>query len=192
MNCKNLFEDLRKSISLDEMDEMLYAFDKWERYTGSPAGEAAVDYIMDSLRKYGVTCHTEEYEPLVSLPICASVEVLGENRIQIPAIADVFSTDANDLVGELYVDQPGALTKNEEKERLAAYQGKIILTTGGRIKGDFVLKAKAAGARAVLHMAPEDNPCIMHGTVGCVWGTPTTETLSKTKLIPCAGIYKAS
>ncbi len=190
ITCKDLFEVIRKEMHSMEIDHMLHAFDKWERYTGSPAGEAAVDYILERLQEAGIPSHTEEYEPLVSLPLHAEVQVLGENGFLIPAIADVFSTDAFDLEGELYIDRPGNLTKNEERQRLSEYCGKIVLSTGGRIRGDFVLKAKAAGALDVLHMAPEDNPCIMHGTIGCVWGTPTQNTLSNTKLLPCAGIFK--
>ena len=44
--CKELEEAVCRELSIARMKQDAEAFSKWERYSGSPDGEASVDYLI--------------------------------------------------------------------------------------------------------------------------------------------------
>jgi hypothetical protein len=86
---------------------------QWERYTGSPAGESAADFILRRLEENGVKPKRETYSMYRSLPVSSMVTLVSplEGR-SYAATAAVYSADAKGLVGELYFDEAGQRKTN--------------------------------------------------------------------------------
>ena len=81
---KNLFKDgetlskiILEQLNVRNMRQTIERFNTLYRYTGHPDGEAAVDYLVERLRQYGVPTERLFYDAYLSLPLDASVEVLS-------------------------------------------------------------------------------------------------------------------
>ncbi len=179
-------------VSLDNMRRTLDAFSKLHRYTGSEQGEASVEYIKAYLDKYGVPCSILTYQCFRSLPVSASVTLIGEGTV-FPALAAVFSGEAAGLAGELYYD---VQSENEPKyeldarHRFEAFKGKIVLTNSR--SGDFAYRAAQAGALGVINIWAQDEELLHHNTIGTVWGNPTVHDIHRHSYIPFVGVTRSS
>lgn len=184
-----LWEALSTEVNVDNIWRDAEAFSRWERYTGSEDGEAAVDYIIKRMEEYHVPVRRETYRAYRSLPVSAMVEVLSpEKGRRYAATAAVYSGRAEKLTGEVvYDDADGKkLTPLENDRRFAAFRNKIVLTRSG--DPDFALDAKRAGALAVLKIWAYD--IYHHWTIGSVWGTPSTEEIHQHSFLPFAELKK--
>lgn len=158
-------------LNLERMKKDAAAFSKWERYSGSEAGETCVDYMIRELQEAGVSCERCEYELLRSLPVEASITVEGKTEQTVEAIAAVYSGDAREVRGEIWydeVDSDRKLSWNEQERRFASMKGKIVLTYD--LSFQLYYEAARAGAIGVIAVWPKD--LHHHDTMGGVWGMP--------------------
>ena len=166
-------EEILRELNLGRMKEDAEVFSRLERYSGSEAGEAAVDYLVQELKAAGIGYERHYYELMRSLPVQASVRVKkpGELDFTVEAIAAVYSGEAHGLEGELVWDwmcDKGPLTGVEQEKRFSAFKGKIVLTYD--ISFPFYYEAARAGALGIIAIWPKD--IHHHDTMGGVWGMP--------------------
>lgn len=166
-------EQILKELNLHRMKEDAEVFSRLERYSGSEAGEAAVDYLVQELEAAGIEHERHYYELMRSLPVQASVTVKksGEPDFTVEAIAAVYSGEANGLQGELVWDEmcaKGQLSGMEQEERFRTFKGKIILTYDTSFS--FYYESARAGALGIIAIWPKD--IHHHDTMGGVWGMP--------------------
>ena len=126
-------EQILKELNLHRMKDDAEVFSRLERYSGSEAGEAAVDYLVQELEAAGIEHERHYYELMRSLPVQASVTVKksGEPDFTVEAIAAVYSGEAHGLTGELVWDEmctKGQLNGMEQEERFRTFKGKIVET----------------------------------------------------------------
>ena len=68
-------QDLEAKERLREHLEYLCSFDK---LSGEPEAYRAVEYILDVLKKYGISCHEENLPAYLSNPVNSVLIVNGE------------------------------------------------------------------------------------------------------------------
>ena len=183
-----LRETMLQELNPQNMLETVHEFSHLFRYSGTEEGEKAVSYLEGKLSDTGVPFHHYEYEGFFSRPIKAVLEV-GE--LSYPLIGDVYSSEADGLLGELYYDRLSEEKKRtpmEECNRLNGFRGKIVLSW--EMKGDFVRKAMEAGAKAVVHICPTQGDYNHHSNIGIVWGTPDFDMKPYMTFLPAAGIRR--
>lgn len=195
---KNLFKDgetlskiILEQLNVRNMRQTIERFNTLYRYTGHPDGEAAVDYLVERLRQYGVPTERLFYDAYLSLPLDASLEVLSPSSRVIKVIADVYSGEASDLRGPLFYDrfsEKKNLSQKEEKARFAEFRGKFILTRSSG--GSFAKKSADAGALGVIHLWPSAEPLHHHGTTGAVWGSPVPADQDQFPYLPFVEMTK--
>ena len=171
--CDELEKKILKELSLPRMKRDAKALSKWHRYSGSPDGEAAVDYIMEELNKAEIEGERLRYKLLRSLPIRASVTVEEPEFCVMEATAAVYSGEAQGLEGELIWDEmceAECLTDQQLEIRYQGMKGKIILTYD--ISFSFYYEAARAGALGIIAIWPKE--LHHHDTMGGVWGMPGT------------------
>ena len=166
-------EQILEELNLHRMKADAEVFSRLERYSGSEAGEAAVDYLVQELEAAGIEHERHYYELMRSLPVQASVTVkkAGEPDFTVEAIAAVYSGEAHGLTGELVWDEmctKGQLNGLEQEERFRTFKGKIVLTYD--ISFPFYYEAARAGALGIVAIWPKD--IHHHDTMGGVWGMP--------------------
>ena len=195
-----LAEAILAELNPVNMRETVDRFNKLERYTGSSAGEAAVDYLVQKLVEYGVPTERFTYDALLSLPLTASINVRSPEKNTIKAIADAFSGEAHNLQGTLYYDfmsEKKDLTPCEQDERFSSFRDKIILTRTSSL-GDaslsesFVTRAAKAGALGIIRFWPSGEELLHHGSASGVWGTPTPSDYDRLTYLPFVQITKSS
>ncbi len=94
----DLFSEVEKMISVENIRSHVQEFAKFNRYTGTSQGEQAAKYISDIVKSYGVEIRNYVYEAYTSLPLSASILCEGKT---IRAIAAVYSGNIQDLEGVL-------------------------------------------------------------------------------------------
>lgn len=183
-----LRETMLQELNPQNMLETVREFSHLFRYSGTEAGEKAVSCLERRLSDTGVSFQHYEYEGFFSLPIKAVLEV---GDMSYPLIGDVYSSEADGLLGELYYDRLSEEKKRtpmDECNRLKAFRGKIVLSW--EMKGDFVRKAMEAGAKAVVHICPTQGDYNHHSNIGIVWGTPDFDMKPYMTFLPAAGIRR--
>lgn len=191
LNGKELWRLFEKEIDIDKIWDDAVILSQWERYSGSPAGEASVEFIMKRLRENGVEPKCEKYDVYRSLPKSAMVKVLSPYAGRcFAATACVYSASCTGLRGELVYDEMCSrefkLSPKEQETRLASFSGKIVLTRTGDV--DFAYKAANAGAKAVLRIWAFD--VYHHWPIGENWGTPSPDKAYKLHPCPTAELKK--
>lgn len=188
-NLKNGTE-IAGEISLELMQKTLECFSGLHRYSGSEQGEEAVLYIKSYLAQHGVPCEIVSYDCFRSLPVSAGIRT--EDR-EYEAMAAVYSGNADGLRAELYYDEASEkdrLSELENRERLKAFCGKIILTNDRA--GEFAKTAYDAGALGVIVIWPQTEPLLHHMTIGTVWGNPTIHDMHRYSRIPYVEVTNAT
>ncbi len=189
MKCnEKLANAIWNDLSKDNMVKTVERFSTLYRYSGTPQGEEAVDYIISHLEEYGIDYTRYRYEGFFSRPLSASVKVLGTNEKVFPAIAHVYGGDADALIGELLYDvwsEKASLTENEQEERYNSFRDKVVITW--EATPAFTTKAAQYGALAVLGVWKHDNTeLIKHRGNNVVWGTGTPDTEHLFQFLPAA------
>lgn len=182
-------EQILEELNLHRMKADAEVFSRLERYSGSEAGEAAVDYLVQELEAAGIEYERHYYELMRSLPVQASVTVKksGEPDFTVEAIAAVYSGEAYGLTGELVWDEmctKGQLNGLEQEERFRTFKGKIVLTYD--ISFPFYYEAARAGALGIVAIWPKD--IHHHDTMGGVWGMPGSRDRDLYPYLLCADI----
>ncbi len=179
----DLEKEILDAIEKAKMDELLLKFDKLDRLSGSSGEKEGIDYITGKLEEYGVKYELNAFDSYLSNPISATLDVLGDNAMSLPAKTRSYSGNCEEGVeGELiYLSATGGILfdttdifwTREEVE------GKIVISEGGGPQ--HVDKAAELGAVGLIHVWPSKEDVIHEMISTPVWGVPTPETK---RLIP--------
>ncbi|MBU5626460.1 Zn-dependent exopeptidase M28 [Oscillibacter sp. MSJ-2] len=178
-------KDVLASLSRENMVETVNAFSTLHRYSGKEQGEASVDYLMRKCGEYGIACERESYEGFFSIPVSASLTIQSPYCKTYEACGMVFSGEASNLTAEVYYDYLSGQknrTLSQERERDAAFSGKIVLSHDGRAA--FADRLKKAGAAGLVYIWPSTDDMLHHSNIGPIWGTPDTRDFDHLTFLP--------
>jgi Zn-dependent M28 family amino/carboxypeptidase len=180
-------EELIDAIDPDELEHHVDAFVGLERMSGTAAEREASEYVVETLKDYGVSAKFYEHDALISVPDRARVEVtVPRNRTMDGAITISFSasTSPAGVHGEVVRLE----TVSEETVDRAAVEGKIVFTEGLPTP-DPVCLLDDAGAAALI-MASVTEGQVHEMIASPLWGTPSTETADALPNLPVAEIHR--
>ncbi len=162
-----------------------------EKLSGTPVNERAVDYIMETLKGYGVGASAPEFQAWLGFPdlFDAEVKVLEpeERALDCIALAQCASTSVE---GELVYVGGGGLKDYEEVNTV----NKVVLVDFSKpparpwknyVAG--VLKG-AVGQIVISHAGPMR--ALNRGTVKSVWGNPVPENIDEVGRIPVVNVSR--
>ena len=185
MDGTELYQKINQELNTDRMVDSVRTIGSWHRYTGTPQGEAFVDYLTGELDKSGIPYTVEKYPMYTSLPLSAELALPGEAPIRL--IGDVFSADADGLEGELIYDGwPAGISDKENETRFATFRGKIVLSHSSG--GGFAERVSRAGGKGIIHISQSPGGYIHHSNISAEWGTPCDTEHCFLGCIPSAGI----
>ncbi len=175
------------------MDEVLKKFDTLDRLSGGPGELEAIRFITGKLASYGIDFEEHVFLSYVSNPVSASLAVLGEEPLSLPAKTRAFSAACPEgIEGELvYAPAKGGVQFDTAvipwtREQVA---GKIIVSEGGGPQ--HMDKAMELGAIGLIHVWPSGEDVIHEMTASPVWGVPTPDTARLLPAIPEISVKKA-
>ncbi|QRG68748.1 M28 family metallopeptidase [Brevibacillus choshinensis] len=181
---------LIQSVDAGRLDEHVRALSKWDRLTGEPGAEMAVDYIMDQLSTYGITGERHRLDMFCSDPIYGEVQVTAPETFTVRAKSRSFCGHFPEGVcGDVIYDrhsQGALLSSREEEVWISSFKDKIVLSWN--YYEDYVQKLEQAGAKGLIHIWPTAEEYIHEETVGPIWGTPTPENAPSLPKIPVVGV----
>jgi Iap family predicted aminopeptidase len=197
---------VRNGITPAGLREHAEAIVRYERPSGSPGENAAIDHIVTSLREAGVPVEVHTFQAYTSDPVAAAVEVPSTGFAP-EAITVAFSGAANRLeaplvdVGtlsdlpELEVGTGERLALPDEGNgvradpRLAAVRGAIALVEGQPRNVSATVLARL-GAVGVIFVNPEErlNDLIVTTT----WGNPSLRNAHRLPDLPVVQVKKSA
>jgi hypothetical protein len=188
------------------MDEELDSLVQYDRLSGSPGENAAMDYLARTLESEGIQVEVDTFLAYVSDPVSADVEVPGTGFAP-EAITVSGSGTALNLQGPLVdlgtlADLPPFLTETGERlvldadgpagsEPLDLYpdlRGKIALVTG-QPRPDPVTQLTLMGADGVIFVNPDER--LNDLTTTSVWGAPSLLNYHRIPTLPVAEIKRS-
>ena len=193
----------RGTVSAEELQLHLNQFSTLFRDTGSEDERKAAQYVVDTLREYGVDAEILEFDSLISWPLEGTLMTLGDNgneseSYEVRTRAFGAQTPDGGITGEL-VFVPFAQPKQGEmifSHRAVSgdysgldVAGKIVVTQDGGPDG--VLRAQERGAIGHVHIWPSDEPVTHEMISTSIWGTPTPESAGRMPKIPSMGVKNA-
>lgn len=163
------------AVSRDTLMDVTAGIARWVRLSGSEDEMRAVDYVRDVLERYGWETEIVRHDAYISLPVEASIEIEGGERL--PCITHSFavSTAPDGLTAEVIP----ADTRQEQD-----LTGKIALLDGLPSPGQ-VLDVESRGAAGQIYV---------HGRlahemiVSPVWGSPDPRTLRTLPRTPVVSV----
>ena len=202
---QELADAVRAAITPDRLEVHTRAIVQHERPSGSPGENAAIDYIVSTLRADGVPVEVYAFRAFASDPVSARVEVVGSDFAP-DAITMSFSGSAQALEATLVDagtlrDLPGLevgtgerliLTGNRRNQGIrngADVTGAIVLVEGQPRNVPVAVLAEL-GAVGIIFMNPEErlNDLIVTST----WGTPSLRNQHRLPTLPVAQIRKSA
>ncbi|MCZ6915870.1 MAG: M28 family metallopeptidase [Gemmatimonadetes bacterium] len=202
---QELADAVRAAITPDRLEVHTRAIVQHERPSGSPGENAAIDYIVSTLRAAGVPVEVYAFRAFASDPVSARVEVVGSDFAP-DAITMSFSGSAQALEATLVDagtlrDLPGLevgtgerliLTGNRRNQGIrngADVTGAIVLVEGQPRNVPVAVLAEL-GAVGIIFMNPEErlNDLIVTST----WGTPSLRNQHRLPTLPVAQIRKSA
>ena len=192
-----VLSDLERTVLTEISKEECWRHVEWfasvgEKLSGTPSNEKSVNYILDTLREYGVKATAPEFQAWLDFPklFDSELKVISpiEKPIEAMALAQITSTPTEGVEGELVYVGGGALADYEGKN----VHGKIVMVDFDRgptrpwknyVAG--VLKG-AAGLIVVNYRGP--TRVFNRGTVKSVWGNPTPSNIGEIGRIPAVNI----
>lgn len=188
-----LTQAIINSISGEEMWTHLEKLCGWDRTSGTEGEYAAVDYVAQVLKRYGLPVTIHKFDAYLSYPEHGSLTLHTDaGAIQLPAKTRSFSANTGEggITAEI-VSIPGGTNMFKADNAVdhispKTVGGKIVLSESGS-RGS-MLAAQAAGAVGYIHMWPSPEKVIHEGIVTPVWGTPTPETADRVPTIPIISI----
>jgi hypothetical protein len=188
------------------MDVELDSIVQYDRLSGSPGENAAIDYLVRTLEAEGIQVEVHTFPAYVSDPVSASVEVPGTGFAP-EAITVSGSGTIRNLQGTLVDlgtldDLPPLLTETGERlileadgpagsEARSAYpdlRGRIALVTGAP-RPDPVTQLSLMGAAGVVFAHPEE--LLNDLTTTSVWGGPSLLDYHRIPTLPVAEIRRS-
>lgn len=171
---------IEAAVNSDNLWSHLEWFSQVRRDTGGPGEDAACDYIVSTLKSYGVPVRVHEFDAFLSYPRQASLQIVGHETIDIPCVTHSFcaSTGPGGLIGEVRLGSDQTLSNQV---------GEIVLIDG-LLSPFTVLQASQAGVGAIIFANPDR---VIHNMIGTtIWGTPTLDQLHRLPSIPVVSINR--
>ena len=166
---------IASEVSTDLLWKHLESICQWERYTGTPGENRAVEYIAGELEALGIDVEIHEFDALISIPGKTSLDILGGAPGQIPAITAVFGAST----GEAGVSGD-AVYVGETLAPEGPVAGRIVVADRMLSPGRFYAFERA-GAIGQVYV----NMGYAHEmTVSTVWGSPTPESVGRLPVTP--------
>lgn len=184
------------SISLDAPWDIVEKFSKVVRLSGTPEEREAINLLIGYLESWGVPYTLHEPDAFISIPLGASLRLVGENgktfRAKTPSMS--VSTGDAEVEGELvYVpsvtagENPGDVFATGVNFGGQDVAGKIVMTEGFASPGK-VNDVMRAGALAGIFINP--GQAIHEGICTTIWGTPDLDNRGDQPNIPVIAINK--
>ncbi|MCH7490091.1 MAG: M28 family peptidase [Gemmatimonadetes bacterium] len=196
---------VRDAITTARLEQHARAIVQHERPGGSPGENAAIDYIVATLRADGVPVEIHVFQAYASDPVSAQVEVIGSGYSP-DAITMSFSGSVQGLeaplvdVGTLR-DLPGLEVGTGERLVVTGDQANRTLRNGADVAGAIVLVdgqprnvpvlvLAELGAVGVIFANPEErvNDLIVTST----WGTPSLRNQHRLPTLPVAHVRRSA
>lgn len=173
---------IREAVSASELDRHLRAVAAEVRLSGTPEEERAFDYIADQLSGYGYEVLRFSNEALIGYPLAASLHILGDEIVDIPANGYSLSpsTGPEGVSGELVYVGAGMPADYDGID----VRGKIVLSDGLAMPG----KMRAASRAGAIGQIHNNGGHIHEMCISPIWGTPTPETAPLLPDVPSVGI----
>ena len=186
------------AVTTDRLDAHAREITRYERPSGSPGENAAIDYIVATLEAAGVPVEVHEFMGYTSNPISASVTVPGTD-FDPQAITMAFSGATEGVEGvAIDLGELGDLPELElgTGERLVVrdpsgfehVRGKVAIVTG-QPRNIPTRVLEELGAVAAIFVNPEErvNDLIVTST----WGTPSLRSQHRLPKLPVAHIKRS-
>lgn len=196
----------QEEITPEAMDVELDSIVQYDRLSGSPGENAAIDYIVRTLQSEGILVEVDTFLAYISDPVSATVAVPGTDFAP-QAITVSGSGTVRDLQAPLVdagslADLPPYLTETGERLILdadgpagstepASYpdlSGKIALVTGAPRPGP-VLQLSLMGAVGAVFVHPEE--LLNDLTTTTVWGAPSLLDYQRIPTLPVAEVKRS-
>lgn len=198
-----LIQAAQDEITVAAMEVELDSLVQYDRLSGSPGENAAIDYLVRTLVAEGIRVEVDTFPAWVSDPVSASVEVPGTGFAP-EAITVSGSGTIRNLQGFLVdlgtlADLPPVLTETGERLILDAggpegssvsdpypdLTGRIALVTGAP-RPDPVLQLSLMGAAGAVFVNPEE--LLNDLTTTSVWGGPSLLDYQRIPTLPVAEV----
>lgn len=180
--------NLTDEVNKENMYRFLKEFANLNRLTGNTDTEIAADYIVNELKKEGVSYERHVFDSYFSNPVSASLDILSGDEYSVRAKPRSFGGAVPEgIEGTMVYDQdPNKKRTLEELKKM--FNGRIVLSYN--YYEDYVNDLNRCGALGLVHICRVDNNVIFEETVGSVWGTPTIDNIGTLFTIPVLGIGK--
>ena len=203
---ETLAEAVKGEMGVESMDLELDSIVQYDRLSGSPGENAAIDYLVRTLEAEGIRVEVHTFPAYISDPISATVEVPGTDFAP-EAITVSGSGTVRRLEGPLVdlgslEDLPAFLTETGERLILDAegpvgsselpspqnLEGRIALVTGAP-RPDPVTQISLMGAEGVVFVNPEER--LNDLTTTSVWGGPSLLDYHRIPTLPVAEVKRS-
>ena len=184
------------SLSIEEPQALLSRFSTLERSSGKEDEFAAVNYITERLRHYGIDHQVYEPTLYISLPVESSLEFKESSSWEsIRCTSPSFSANTEFE----WVEAQGAMTSSTVREeddymfdpaavdRNADVKGKIAFCEG-TFSPNMVRTVEDMGAIGIIMINPGQR--IHESNCSTVWGTPTLDNMDQLPGIPVVSISR--
>lgn len=202
----DFIDAVQAEVTVEAMNVELDSIVQYDRLSGSPGENAAIDYIVRTLEAEGIQVDVHTFRAYISDPISASVEVPGAGftpeALTISGSGTVRNLQAQVVDLGTLADLPAFLTVTGERLVLDAsgpagsmdfpalpdVSGKIALVTGQPRPGP-VTQLSGMGAAGVVFVNPEER--LNDLTVTSVWGGPSLLNYHRIPTLPVAEIKRS-
>ena len=197
---------VQADITPEGLSEQVDSIVQYERLSGSPGENAAIDHIVRELEREGVAVTVDTFMAWVSDPISARVQVVGTDfapeAITVSGSASVEGLEemvvdlgsAEDLppflalTGEdLVLAEEGPAGSSARTDR-PDVRGRIALVTGTP-GPDEVAKLSLLGAAGAVFVTTEER--LIDMTTTTVWGSPSLRDYRRIPALPVAEVRKS-
>lgn len=198
-NLSKLERSVLSAVDGDRMWQTLEFLNGVDRTSGTEGEFAAVHWMVDRLREYGVPVEVHQFESYLSYPVRANLRVTSPLEREVRAKPKAFgaNTPPQGITGELVcvpvvADEIGVTDEKADPERDFAgldVRGKVVLSPRG---GPGAVEAAfRAGAIAHVQCWSTAEDAIHEMIATPVWGTPTDQTVANLPKIPAVTINYA-
>lgn len=178
-----LAESVMEAVTIEGLERHARAIVQYERPSGSPGENAAIDSIVASLRADGVPVEVHTFDTYASDPISAQVRIPASG-LTLSAITMAYSGSADGLRGRL-VDVGGL----RDLPGLEVGTREVLALEGAASVGESATTRGAATTQAGASMGPDGAGLPdLEGAIAVVEGQPRNVPTSALELLGAAGI----
>jgi hypothetical protein len=176
--------DVVAQVDAERLMKTTETIAQWQRLSGSEDERKAFDFIEQELQALGYACQRFDPVCLVSIPISARLEIVGEDE-PIPCITHSASPSTPPSGVELELVDG----KDGKPETYAPLRptGKAVLIDG-LATPNTVAPAESFRVGAVIHNSGDQ---IYEMTISPVWGNPTPSTMHMLPRVPHISVDNA-